>query len=354
MQSDMKVVANAAQKKPRDTSVELYRVSLMFGICFLHCITQSGLNRHLWLGFILRSCVDGFVFITGFYGLKFKLSKLLGLFAIAIYCGLFAFAVEVLSGMQVLSFDYETIRHVKRLCLHPWFLIAYAFLMCMAPMVDAVLDKMEIKSLPRLLAPVLLLIFLWSFLSQAPVVGLIMPPAEGFQAYSGMTLLGVYMAARLCRRVDFESLLTLKRLVLLLCVSFLFTGMLRCGEYNSPFAVILAASFFAIFRKISVPTWIGRCLLILGPSMFSVYLMHSDSFGFHLIKQLAATATETYHLPILVAYGLTALCIFGGCVIADVPRRVFVCALKRPIAWLFGVIDSGYDKIVNGLLSRLK
>lgn len=89
MQSDIKVVANAAQKKPRDTSVELYRVSLMFGICLLHSITFSDHVRP-WMANVLLSCVNGFVLISGWYGMRFAPSKILRLYGVALFAAVVA------------------------------------------------------------------------------------------------------------------------------------------------------------------------------------------------------------------------------------------------------------------------
>lgn len=69
----------------RDNNIELFRALLMLGICVLHAITMCG-HPNQWLSGPLSACVDGFVFISGYYGVKFKSSKIIKLDALGIYC----------------------------------------------------------------------------------------------------------------------------------------------------------------------------------------------------------------------------------------------------------------------------
>ena len=69
----------------RDNNIELFRTLLMLGICVLHAITMCG-RTNQWLSGPLSACVDGFVFISCYYGVKFKHSKIIKLYALGIYC----------------------------------------------------------------------------------------------------------------------------------------------------------------------------------------------------------------------------------------------------------------------------
>jgi len=72
-------------KPERNPAIELYRVMLMFGICVLHSITQCGHNIP-WIANILLSCVVGFVFITGWFGVKFSWWKIIKLYVLSNFC----------------------------------------------------------------------------------------------------------------------------------------------------------------------------------------------------------------------------------------------------------------------------
>ena len=81
----------------RNYGIELYRVLLVFGICVLHSISQ-GIYKFTWAQNALLFCVDGFMFITGYYGVSFKPSKILKLYGIALYTGGVIGLVALLGG----------------------------------------------------------------------------------------------------------------------------------------------------------------------------------------------------------------------------------------------------------------
>lgn len=342
----------ATTKGKRDTSVELYRATLMLGICFIHCVTYSGLDRHMWAGYLLRSCVDGFVFITGYFGMRFKLSKLMGLFSISILCGDLIFCLAVVTRGNVV-FGVEACKLLHWYCLEPWFVVAYAFLMFMAPIVNFIVDKCSDRLRLELLVPVLVLVFVWSFLSTTPYIGLLVPPADCVRPYTGMTLLGVYIAGRLYRKFNLERYLTWRRILSLLAVAALFAGGLGLGEYNSPFALVLAVCGFALFQRIHVPQWLGRGLLWLGPSLFSVYLLHSNDVGFGFISRMSFFGVETHHLPLFIVYGAVSVVVFCGCVLLDIPRRILVWLLRPVLSRIASAVDTRYDRLVTTLANRI-
>jgi len=74
----------------RNPSIELYRCLLMYGICLLHAVTQCGHNVP-WLANVLTTCVVGFVFISGWFGVKFTWWKLVKLYGIGTYAALVLF-----------------------------------------------------------------------------------------------------------------------------------------------------------------------------------------------------------------------------------------------------------------------
>ena len=59
--------------------MELYRVALTLGICLLHSITMTGNKPGFVMGrvgYLLYSCVIGFVFISGWYGVRLSFRKI--------------------------------------------------------------------------------------------------------------------------------------------------------------------------------------------------------------------------------------------------------------------------------------
>ncbi len=111
----------------------------MFGIVLLHTHWHS-IEHHDWFGRMLTFCVPGFVFISGYFGIKFAVGKLVRLYATAIFGMCVVMAAVVLFTDQIQNAtDY--IHQVFEKLNACWFLHAYAVLMLFAPMLNAALEK---------------------------------------------------------------------------------------------------------------------------------------------------------------------------------------------------------------------
>lgn len=196
----------------RDVEVELYRCALMLGIVFLHTITFSPYvaERPTWLANILCSCVNGFVIISGWYGIRFRPSKILRLLSVGVYAILFQLIVRY-CGIDI------------TITTTPWFLYAYLFMMLLAPLVDTVLEKVDNKVLLSVFMPFFVLLT-WSASVDMPIIGSYIPTTKGLGSYTGLTLLGCYVIGRLARRFELDQKFSTKKLLFSLAVFFFHRG----------------------------------------------------------------------------------------------------------------------------------
>ena len=68
----------------RNPSIEFCRCLFMFGICWLHCCQQGGRQSEtMHIYYLMRPCVVGFIFITGWFGIRFNFSKIIRLILIS-------------------------------------------------------------------------------------------------------------------------------------------------------------------------------------------------------------------------------------------------------------------------------
>ena len=332
--------------KPRQAAPEVYRVALMFGICLLHSITFSASDRALWPWRLLHSCVDGFAFLSGWYGLSFRPSKFIRLYALALFCGALIFTIGWLNNTYPVALDLATLKRLRELLIGPWFLNAYALLMLLAPLIDAVIAWVPpTKRLPILLPP-LAVTFLWAFAQSLPRIGGLFPQTPGVTSYAGLTLLGVYTLARLWRLGDWDRFLTGARLYIAIAALML----LAIGgfyAYASPVAALLSGCYFLLFRRISWPKWIGRAALWLGPSMFAIYLLHCNHVILPYFETLEQAVMRTLHCPRLIAYPFATLFIFALCLTLDLPRRGLIALTQRLWSPLLKRLDAYYARLVG-------
>lgn len=314
-------------------------MALMFGICLLHSITFSQGERWLSLWRVLHLCVDGFAFLSGWYGLRFRPAKVVRLYALAIGCGMIVLAAGHLTGRFPLQWSGEGLKAVHHACFGPWFLNAYLVLMLLAPLVDGVLAWVPKRHWPAVVVPPLLLTFGWSFARDTRYLTLLMPRSAGVTSYTGLTLLGVYLLARLWRLGGWDRFLAGRRLWWAIALLLLATA---CGAYcyASPFAALLAGCLFLACRRVTWPAWLMRTAGFWGGSMFAVYLLHCNRLGLSLYEPLEQALMTQLHLPRYAAYFPATLVIFGACALLDLPRRLLLAATARfwqaPLAWLDG------------------
>lgn len=255
----------------RNSSIELYRCLLMFGIVLLHC-AGKGASIAPWLGNLLKFCVTGFVFISGYYGIKFSWRKLGKLYALGVFCAFIGAMFQVVFGgsVGVLPETWNNLRWF-------WFLHAYAILMFFAPILNLAFECRR-RELVKLMLPIAFLLFGWSFCYEIGHLRPYVLHTDGLGSHTALTLIGVYLMARWFRVSEIENKITTKSLAFALIL--LPMAAIGLAPYNSIFAFIMAASCFLVFKRLKVD---GDWSLYLSPSMLSVYFLHSTRPGMLMI-----------------------------------------------------------------------
>ena len=287
----------------RDNRVELYRVALMFGIVLLHTNAHAA-DNYPWLGCLLMFCVTGFVFISGYYGIRFAWIKLLKLYGVAFACMALVAMMECAAGcLAWKDFAARIFYHVRL----TWFLHAYAVLMLVAPLLNAALEKRGWE------LPFLALAFGWSYLYEIAHFRPYVFPTTGLGAHTPLTLAGIYVAARIFRRDDWESRITSRTIIMLMPV-LIFLAIIGLGRYNAPSSFLLAGGFFLLFKRYA-PNWSLAGLI--APSMFAVYCLHSADPSEAWVSLLGRRMGGG-----LFTIVISAIVAFICCALVDVVRRL--------------------------------
>lgn len=265
-------MAGIKQNGARDARLDFLRCMLMLGVCLLHSLNQYDVE-HWRYGSMWYWCVDGFVFISGWFGISFRLSKIVRLYSIALWC---AVVVRIIGGEE-----YGVLNTINSY----WFLHAYLFMMLMAPIIDSAVEYVTAQGkivCAATFVPFLILVFGWSYLANFDLFK-VMPHTPGLGASTGLSLLGIYAIARICKKTNAFLLLRISNELLASLVVLLFLlGVLNCNLYNSPSALLLTMLSFALVLRL--PVFSGRVWKVLAPSMFSVYLLHTNGFVFGRIR----------------------------------------------------------------------
>ncbi len=309
--------------KKRESSVEVYRCCLMFGICMLHAVNFSECG-YAWLKNIFMPCVDAFVFISGWFGCRFSFMKIIRLWGLGLICAAVMTFLLVIDGMASTNYDGFLLQVLKMFKSY-WFFFFYLVVLLVSPIINPLFerkfDQLVGHKVLLTISPFLILAFGWSLLSTFRICATWLPIPSGLGSYTPLTLIGVYVVARYCRWSGCLGNIPVRLRVLALLLAILGSAV-GLGRYSSPIAVIVAAFSFSLFTMVEMPKAIGRMATFMGPSMFSIYLLQTNDFGIAVIK------TVPQHISTPVSFFVTASILFFGGLAIDVVRRLVVQCLR--------------------------
>ena len=304
----------------------------MLGVCLCHTLFIGVGHRCFGvselLGGFAGGAVDCFVFISGWYGIRFSWKKLLSLYSTALFC-----AVECRIGMDLYGLGWGTvIAAIKDIAGGYWFLHAYAALMCIAPLIESAMGDGDKKVVLNRVSPFLLFVFAWGWLyTRLAIWEIPFPHVHGQESHSWVTLVGVYVVARLCRIYEVDRRLSMWMCVvgalLFSAVAGLHYGLL--GGYNSIAAIAMTTCLFCMFKKIPMEvSFVSRACSVVVPSLFAIYLIHQSPIGRMLVSDVGGIRHKLL-LPDVIAGVAFATLVFVCSFVADIPRRLIVLGFRR-------------------------
>lgn len=308
----------------RNSAIELLRVIMMLGIVACHVIGQGGHDNHLGIDRICGCGVVGFMFISGYYGMKCSVKRISRLLGIALYCNFIVAGLGVLSEPSVSYWDVFLYNWTHGSGW--WFLWGYLIVMLLSPLIEAAFSTRRLD----FVVSVCILVFGWQFATAVPFLRNVIPVPNGFGGLSFVMLLGIYVFARACSCFEWLRHLPRRTAMLAFAISAVFVA-IGFSQYSSPAALLLGASAFSIALSFErTPLYVGKVCRCLVPSLFSVYLIHTNIQGFELISRM-----EDYFFDTLNIQGggyLLVICIvFCAGIIIDLPRRLCVSLADRLI-----------------------
>lgn len=295
-------------KPARNMSIELMRCSMMFGIVLLHIIVQDGWfeqggpfsRRFINL---LSPCVEGFVFISGYYGIRFSTGKMFKLLALFVFYRMLFVAP---------SFNWNYV--IRHQLTHNWFLYSYFVLMVFAPLFNAALEGKGKKQVLALALPTLVVVYGWSYLCVIPGLKDFVPVVTGFAPLSFFTMFGIYIAARVFRLLELERLLN-RKIIIISGGGAILLVMAGFHHHNSPASLVWTACMFTIFSRLRLPPILSRIVAWVAPTTFGIFLIHSTLTGNWLRKGLIDFSAA--HCGVYVGYLITTVVMFAICCFVD-------------------------------------
>ncbi len=329
----------------RNVNSDLYRILMTWGIVLIHVLgvgkyTNSSLS-HLY-GWTL--C--GFMFISGFYGVKCLPSKFIRLLGTALFV---TFCLVTISIFYT-PFLLENTNYWSNIsiCMRGyWYVWSYCILLILSPIFNSFFKNASSAEIIQSLIPILFFAFIWNYLVEIPILQNIVPHFRGAGSMSFVALVCVYYIAMILKKFPIWKTGVLFNLSIFFMCS-VFAAVFKHGRsMTSPLIIATVISSFILIQKIKIPPRLTHIIDYLTPSMFSVYLYHATVPGFNFIGYLKVTLIDNYGVNIYITYCVVTIIVFLLCICLDIPRRICAYYLKNIMDYKLKIIDNSYNKILQ-------
>ena len=321
--------------KKRLSNIEFLRLLAMLYVLIVHAdfgtfgaptvddfaVRPVGVFVQFWFECLAICCVDVFVLISGWFGIRFSLNKLWTfLFQVVFFSlGLFLLAVAITPEKSL------TLEGVKSIFLFNgsdyWFIKAYLILMVLAPMLNAFCDYASRRELRTILIAYFIILMIYGWLEPASVHFTM----NGCTALSfvGLYLLGRYLKmhrpklTNYNRRIYAVVYVVACLVMFFMCLLFLSQGVRvtldsRLLNYGSPLVILSAVALLLFFSKW---TFANKVVNQAAKSCLAVYLLHCNYFVFPIYKDLTLKAHQ-------LGWGVVVLFVLAVFVLAIMVDRL--------------------------------
>lgn len=318
---------------PRQSNIELLRIFAMFLVLIVHVdfwtfgaplpeefVSSPG---NAWIRTIVESvaivCVNVFVLISGWFGIRFSIRGLLNFIFQCAYFLIGIYAVMMITGYAELSF--RGIAACFCLAGANWFILAYVGLYILSPVLNSFIEH----ATPTLYRRILILFFLFQTIygfSNA---------ADFFErGYSTLSFVGLYLLARYVKNYH-VGLVTrwggMAYVFSVICNSVMYYAVTRLQipidvyAYVNPLVIIGSLGLLGFFWKLRVPS--NRTINWVAKSAFAVLLLHLDpNIGVPIFKVRVMEIYDKFSgVSFLGMILVFLILVFSFAIILDQPRK---------------------------------
>ena len=334
----------------RDSNMELLRIVAMLMVLILHAAaldipfpdTEAVSCRpihsfaHYYIMTLSAVCVNVFVMISGWYGIRPRLMRFASLYFQVIFISIAMIVICTLAGIAPLPDlkEWFQVFIIKRSDCY-WFVRAYLILYIFAPVLNAFVEKATRRQFK---------VFLIAFFTLQALYGFAKSDVWYNDGYSPLPFIGLYMLARymrlypnrwttLLRRADLAIYLLFSAIsacfALCICLFTQYLGIKACA-YTSPLTLVASIFLFLYFSKLKLKS---RFVNYVAASAFAVLLTHGEQSFFHtcytnkVVQWYDSCSTSQF----LLYTTLWILTVFAVSILLDKVRILVWNAVKRKI-----------------------
>ncbi len=310
--------------KVRDANMDLMRITAMLLVMLFHdnfysiAVEEGSItgfpSSHIF-GFALMKCismvcVNMFILISGWYGIRPTLKKF---FEMTFQVWFFSIPIYLAICFTYDDIQFSSIIFLRLLSLWGyWFIPSYLLLYICAPILNSFVEHTSKKTFSLVLTSYYLLMFLVGWLQHAPYFNNGCSPLLFFALYLTARYLRLYPCRLSNMKIQQVAIVYLVVLLATTGICTFFTVSHHqnladlMGNYISPFNILLSVLLLIIFSKLNIRSSMVNKI---GISCFSAYLLHNSPYFY--LKIYYPIGCYSFHLEskllgLLLIIGLIA------------------------------------------------
>lgn len=329
----------------RNSSVEVFRIIATFLVLIVHFNGWFvGGMPEKFAGFsafnlgqdvieaISCTCVNCFLVITGWYGLRFKWKHVWTIWSILVWIYVPCYIVE-----SYLSHNFSLLGLIFKFIAigqESYYVQCYLMLLFLSPILNAFIQKYGRKILPYALS-FWAIEFILDWVLHNQCLGF----AYGYQLTHFVLMYILGQTAYLYRDDIYERLDTMRCIMIYFIGTIIIAGTYivlspdKAFAYTNPVNIVMSFSLFFIFERMtfhnSLVNWIGS-------STLAVYIMHCTPPIINVLQDWDMTMLHSVDYPVyLMTMALTIIGVFIVGILYDKVRTLFMPKLGEKICnWL--------------------
>lgn len=298
-------------EKRKSSGIELLRVVSMFFILVLHANMftfgrpESYSTTSLLSYFVTSVTIIGincFALITGYFGTRFRVIKIVGLLFQCCFCVLpIALVLYLIGAFKVEGYGALISNFWP---FNYWYIIAYIGLLIISPMLNAAIEIMPKSKIWYGIGAFYCYILVFDVAMRDTATGV-----EG--GYSMVWLVFLYILGRMLKQIRIDKISIKKILVVFVVCVFFKTILCFCHingyRYTNPTILVSSICFFLLFVKMRFSS---KFVNWLGASATMVYLLNLQPQVIVYYKQTVRWLYYSFELPMFCVMVVTFCAVF--------------------------------------------
>lgn len=277
-------------KIQRNSNFELLRIICIILVICGHITMYNGTLGQIgtinyYIGNIIRSfcmvAVNCFILISGYFGIKFSLKKLIKLECIVVFHTLLLFILAVIFKIHTISFKEDILLLMPVLTKRYWFITIYIALCVISPILNLIVNVITKEQYKKILIISIIMFYIlptFLYTINAPTI-------TGDSGYGIINFINLYFIGRyinlyykdkgnfkiyISLYIVISVLLFLSNHILTVVFGFYFNTFI---SYDSIFVLLGALTLFMAFKNINIDS---KVINNLAMGCFAAYIIHMN------------------------------------------------------------------------------